>query len=105
MSDEEICKVVNVLIENRGGIAVVESESDFVESMSLEIAGLMSVEPGEIVADLYHSLDLKTKELGCTLKAPFMSMSFLALLVIPSLKLSDKGLFDAKRFVFTSIEV
>lgn len=105
VNDAEICKVVNVLIENQGGVAVVESESDFKQSLSLEIGGLMSVEPSEKVADLYHSLDLKTKEMGCTLKAPFMSMSFLALLVIPSLKLSDKGLFDGNEFVFTIVEL
>ncbi|HUH74039.1 MAG TPA: adenine deaminase [Chitinophagales bacterium] len=105
VNDEEICKVVNVLIENQGGIAVVDSASNYHESLSLEIAGLMSIESGEKVAQLYHALDLKTKDLGCTLKAPFMSMSFLALLVIPSLKLSDKGLFDGNQFVFTSIEV
>lgn len=105
VNDAEICKVVNVLIENQGGVAVVESESDFKQSLSLEIGGLMSVEPSEKVAELYHSLDLKTKEMGCTLKAPFMSMSFLALLVIPSLKLSDKGLFDGNEFVFTSVEL
>jgi adenine deaminase len=105
VNDAEICKVVNVLIENQGGVAVVESESDFKQSLSLEIGGLMSVEPSEKVADLYHSLDLKTKEMGCTLKAPFMSMSFLALLVIPSLKLSDKGLFDGNEFVFTSVVI
>lgn len=105
VNDAEICKGVNVLIENQGGIAVVDSESHFVESLSLEIAGLMSIEPGEKVADLYHSLDLKTKEMGSKLKAPFMSMSFLALLVIPSLKLSDKGLFDGNEFVFTSVEL
>ena len=104
VNDEEICKVVNVLIENQGGVAVVESKSDFVASLSLEIGGLMSVEPGEKVADLYHSLDLKTKEMGSTLKAPFMSMSFLALLVIPSLKLSDKGLFDGDKFKFIGVE-
>lgn len=105
VNDEEICKVVNLLIEIQGGVAVVESESNFSESLPLEIAGLMSIKPGEKVAELYKSLDLKTKELGCTLKAPFMSMSFLALLVIPSLKLSDKGLFDVNEFVFTNIEI
>jgi adenine deaminase len=77
-----------------------------VESLPLPIAGLMSDLPAADVARRYATLDARAKELGCALAAPFMTLSFMALLVIPELKLSDKGLFDgvAWRFVDVSEE-
>ena len=66
--------------------------------MSLPVAGLMSIEDGYKVAELYTEIDSAVKELGSRLSAPFMTLSFMALLVIPHLKLSDKGLFDGDTF-------
>ena len=73
--------------------------------MPLPIAGLMTSGDGYEVAAAYASLDAKAKELGTTLHAPFMTLSFMALLVIPSLKLSDKGLFNGQKFEFTQVEL
>ncbi len=97
-NDDEICKAVNALIEAKGGIAI--SSDGSVDILKLPIAGLMSPEDGYTVAKDYTRLDLKAKELGSTLQSPFMTLSFMALLVIPSLKLSDKGLFDGTSFKF-----
>ncbi len=65
----------------------------------------MSTESCQIVGNAYAALDRKTKKMGCGLRAPFMTLSFLALLVIPSLKLSDKGLFDVDKFEFVDLFV
>ncbi|MCK4390713.1 MAG: hypothetical protein KAV83_10830, partial [Desulfobacterales bacterium] len=73
------------------------------ETLALPIAGLMSNEDGFKVAQAYSNLDRRAKELGSKLKAPFMTLSFMALLVIPKLKLSDKGLFDGEKFEFVSL--
>jgi len=102
-SDEMICKAVNLLIENKGGICVVNESSEKV--VALPVAGIMSDQPAEIIGKSYAVLDALAKEMGSTLKAPFMSLSFMALLVIPYLKLSDKGLFDGNTFKFTPLEV
>lgn len=102
-SDEMICKAVNLLIENKGGICVVSEELN--EVVPLPVAGIMSDQPAEIIGKSYARLDKLAKELGSKLGAPFMTLSFMGLLVIPSLKLSDKGLFDGSKFQFTSLEV
>lgn len=78
---------------------------DDVAAMPLPVAGLMSLDRGYEVAAAYTRLNEIVKELGSPLHAPFMTLSFMALLVIPSLKLSDKGLFDGSRFLFTGVEV
>lgn len=104
VDDESMCNAVNKLIACKGGIAVAEAR-EYTEYMSLPVAGLMSVEDGHIVAAQYTNIDKKAKELGTPLKAPFMTLSFMALLVIPSLKLSDKGLFDGSTFNFTPLIV
>jgi adenine deaminase len=101
VSDEEICKAVNLLIENKGGLSVVNGKDKNV--LALPIAGLMSDKSGEEIGELYSSLDKKVKQLGSKLRSPYMTLSFMALLVIPDLKLSDKGLFDGKNFQFTSL--
>lgn len=103
VDDESICNAVNALIDSQGGISVVSG--DTVDVMPLPVAGLMSVKDGAEVAREYSVLDKKAKALGSPLRAPFMTLSFMALLVIPSLKLSDKGLFDGGKFEFTGIEV
>ncbi len=99
VDDESICKAVNLVIEAQGGISAVSSTETAV--LALPVAGLMSNEDGYQVAEEYTAIDKMTKEvLGSTLAAPFMTLSFMALLVIPHLKLSDRGLFDGDKFEF-----
>ncbi|MCD4680795.1 MAG: adenine deaminase [Bacteroidales bacterium] len=100
-SDEEIVKAVNLLIETKGGVSVVNGEYNSV--LPLAVAGLMSADNGFEVAGKYDMLDKKIKEMGSKLSAPYMTLSFMALLVIPALKLSDKGLFDGNKFEFTAV--
>ncbi|NDC40575.1 MAG: adenine deaminase [Chitinophagia bacterium] len=102
--DESIATAINGIIDAHGGISVALS-SDDVLIMPLSVGGLMSLEPVEQVADIYTRLDKAAKSLGTPLRAPFMTLSFMALLVIPALKLSDKGLFDGTTFGFTSLQV
>ncbi|HEU4860149.1 MAG TPA: adenine deaminase [Chitinophagaceae bacterium] len=97
VDDESICKAVNLIIEKQGGISAVDNVKEIV--LALPVAGLMSNEDGYKVAASYTAIDKMVKEeLGSTLSAPFMTLSFMALLVIPHLKLSDKGLFDGDKF-------
>ena len=103
VTDEDLCKAVNMLVEYKGGICALSSVKQMI--LPLPIAGIMSDQEGRIVADKYAQIDTFSKDLGSTLEAPFMTLSFMALLVIPSLKLSDKGLFDVQNFSFTSLEV
>ena len=102
-SDEFICKAVNLLIQHKGGICAINETTEKV--VTLPIAGIMSDQPAEIIGKSYAELDAMAKKMGSTLRAPFMSLSFMALLVIPSLKLSDQGLFDGTTFKFTSLEI
>ena len=100
--DESLCRAVNLIIENQGGISAVSPEEEKV--LPLPIAGIMTNVDGYETAKAYSEIDSFVKnELGCTLTAPFMTLSFMALLVIPQLKLSDKGLFDGKEFKFTQV--
>jgi adenine deaminase len=103
VDDESICTVVNAIIAEKGGLGA--TSGTHTEVLGLPVAGLMSTESCEIVAAKYERLVGMAKDLGSTLGSPFMSLSFMALLVIPNLKLSDKGLFDGDKFVFTPIEV
>jgi adenine deaminase len=100
-SDAELTRAVNLLIAHRGGIAVAGPQGQN-EILPLPLAGLMSDGYAEDVAAGYERLSLAAKQLGSPLQAPFMTLSFLALLVIPALKLSDLGLFDGARFQFVS---
>lgn len=100
VDDESICEAVNLLVGNKGGIAVYNGTDSKV--LALPVAGLMSAEDGYRTAASYSELDAAAKALGSRLDAPFMTLSFMALLVIPHLKLSDKGLFDGDTFAFTS---
>jgi len=102
-SDEEICKAVNLIIENTGGICAVNGASQ--QSLALPVAGIMSDKNGWETGKAYQEIDAMAKQLGSTLKAPFMTLSFMALLVIPDLKLSDKGLFSGNSFSFVDLEV
>ena len=102
-SDEEICKAVNLLIENKGGVCAVNGNEQKV--LPLPVAGIMSDKDGWTAGKLYQEIDQMAKALGSPLKAPFMTLSFMALLVIPDLKLSDKGLFSGNTFSFVDLEV
>ncbi|MDG1433392.1 MAG: adenine deaminase [Saprospiraceae bacterium] len=100
--DDSLCRAVNLIIENQGGISAVSEEEEKV--LSLPIAGIMTNADGYETAKAYSEIDFFVKNnLGCTLTSPFMTLSFMALLVIPQLKLSDKGLFDAKEFKFIQV--
>lgn len=99
--DKSICEVVNELIRHRGGVAATLDGE--IAVLPLPIAGLMSNEDGYQVAKNYTAIDAMAKSMGSTLEAPFMTLSFMALLVIPRLKLSDRGLFDGQRFEFVSL--
>ena len=101
-TDRELCAAVNAVIAARGGLAV--ADGDRTDILELEVAGLMSGD-GEAVAAGYARLDLLARELGSPLAAPFMTLSFMALLVIPALKLSDRGLFDGRLFKFVPVAV
>lgn len=101
VDDESICKAVNLVIESKGGVSAVSSNKEMI--LELPVAGLMSNDDGYKIAADYTAIDIMTKEdLGSTLGSPFMTLSFMALLVIPHLKLSDKGLFDGDKFEFIS---
>ncbi len=102
-NDEDLCQAINLIIEHFGGISVAHGENK--QALPLPIAGIMTNKPATEVAEAYTLLDQKVKEMGCQLDAPFMTLSFMALLVIPSLKISDKGLFDGEKFRFTNLNI
>lgn len=101
VTDEDIVRVVNRLVENRGGIAVGTTEN--LLDLPLEVSGLMSTLDGEEVAARYQQLNEEARKLGTSLMSPFMTLSFMSLLVIPELKLGDKGLFDVTKFEFVEL--
>lgn len=103
-SEEAVATVVNAVISVRGGIAATDGDGQ-TQLLPLPIAGLMSQQNGRELARDYARLDTWVKSvLGCVLNAPFMTLSFLALPVIPQLKMTDKGLFDVTRFDFVPVE-
>ncbi len=93
---DSLSRAVNLIIAAKGGVSVVNETEEQV--LPLPVAGLMSADDGYKVAEAYSSIDTAAKKLGSTLAAPFMTLSFMGLLVIPHLKLSDMGLFDGDRF-------
>ncbi|GAA4451936.1 adenine deaminase [Nibrella saemangeumensis] len=105
--DDSICRAVNLVIENQGGLSAVNGNptaSSYI--LPLPVAGLMTDADGYLIAQQYAAIDQYVKkELGSLLKAPFMTLSFMVLLVIPALKLSDRGLFDGSHFQFTNLSV
>lgn len=103
VDDEAICKAVNLVIEHKGGICAISNSEEKI--VPLPVAGIMSDKDGVAIGKDYAALDAMAKQLGSTLNAPYMTLSFMALLVIPSLKLSDKGLFNGSTFTFTPVEV
>lgn len=104
-NDEDIQKACNLVIKEKGGIAIANKTKKLKMVLPLPIAGLISDQDYETVARRYAEMDRMTKEMGSTLSAPFMTLSFMALLVIPELKLSDKGLFDGIKFELIDMKV
>lgn len=100
-SDAELIEAINLIIRERGGVSYVADDEHIV--IPLPVAGIMSNSDGFELAKLYSHIESKAKSLGGILSAPYMTLSFMALLVIPDLKLSDKGLFDGKNFKFTNL--
>jgi len=100
-TDAEITMAINKIIDSKGGI--LASEGDRTSLLSLPVGGLMSEREGALIAKKYEEVDAMAKELGSTLRAPFMTVAFMSLLVIPELKLGDVGLFDGKLFAFTDL--
>ena len=94
--DESIRDAVNMVIEHKGGVSFVSDDTEMI--VPLPVAGLMSNQDGYKVAEQYSLIDKAAKYAGCSLSSPFMTLSFMALLVIPHLKLSDLGLFDGDKF-------
>ena len=103
VSDIDICDAVNAVIREKGGLAVAVNGN--VEVLPLPIAGIMTNEDGYAVAQKYIKIDSLAKQLGTKLQAPFITLSFMALPVIPKLKLSDLGLFDGSKFEFVKLAV
>lgn len=103
VDDESIAAVVNAVVEHTGGIAILVDGK--VEVLPLPVAGIMSNEDGWVVAKKYSDLNTLPKKIGCHLHSPYMTLSFMALLVIPALKLGDKGLFDGSKFEFVDLFV
>lgn len=100
-NSEDMANAVNCLIDNEGGFAIVDG--DFEDSLALPIAGLMTNEDSHEVAEKLEKLQKTAADFGCKLDSPFMTMSFMALLVIPAIKISDKGLFDCINFEFIDV--
>lgn len=102
-NDQDIVNAINKVIDNTGGIVAISGKQ--YKDLKLDVAGLMSTGEAEDVAKQYHEVHNMAKEFGSKLTAPFMTMAFMALLVIPELKIGDKGLFDVSKFDFTSLFV
>ena len=101
VSDKDIVSALNEIIIHKGGMAYATGGDK--DCLPLEVAGLMTGKSGRIVAEKYQSLNKKAQEMGSPLEAPFMTLSFMSLLVIPKLKIGDKGLFDVTSFSFTNL--
>jgi adenine deaminase len=101
VADEDICRAVNLIIESKGGISAVSEEKEMI--LPLPIAGIISDKGYLYVAEKYTDISNMARSLGSKLRAPFMTLSFMALLVIPKIKLSDRGLFDGEKFEFIDV--
>jgi adenine deaminase len=100
-NDRDIGVAVNEIVRMKGGLAV--ADGNYLDSLPLPVAGIMSDQPVSKVAAAYEQLSEKVKSSGCRMSAPFMTLSFMALLVIPELKLSDQGLFNSREFKFVPL--
>jgi len=103
-NDADIAAAVNRIIEKKGGLAVA-NDGDIIGEIALPVAGLMSANVVEYVSGELSNLSDAVKLIGCRLRAPFMTLSFMALPVIPELKITDMGLFDVTRFEFLNVVV
>ena len=101
--DEEISNAINLIVQARGGLSCCSKETQLV--VPLPVAGIMSDVPCGTIAAEYKKISDKVRDMGSQLKAPFMTLSFMSLLVIPHLKLGDRGLFDVDRFEFVDLFV
>jgi adenine deaminase len=102
-NDKDIVNSINEIVRLKGGLAV--SNGGTIGSLQLNIGGIMTTRSCNEIAEDYNNLNQLVNSLGCTMKAPFMTLSFMALLVIPDLKIGDRGLFDVKRFKPVSLFV
>jgi len=100
-NDKDIIDAVNEIVRLKGGLSV--ANGGYIFSLPLPVAGIMSDKGVEFVASEYQNLSDKVKSMGCKMSAPFMTLSFMSLLVIPELKLSDRGLFDGNNFCFVPL--
>ena len=100
-NDRDIVNSINEIIRMKGGLAV--SDNEIAGSLKLDIGGIMTTRSCEEIAFDYNGLNQLVKSLGCEMEAPFMTLSFMALLVIPELKIGDQGLFDVKKFKQVSL--
>jgi adenine deaminase len=100
-NDTDLLRAIELIQLNKGALVAVNESDELV--LPLDVAGIMSSLNGEEVGHLYENLNKKAAEYGAVLKAPFMTLAFMSLLVIPSLKLGDKGLFDGDKFEFTDL--
>ena len=102
---DSLARAINAVIATQGGLAVTDSKGQ-TDCLALPIAGLMSDGDGDLIARKFKALTTKTRDqLGSPMRSPLMALSFMALLVIPALKLSDKGLFDGTAFRFCDVIV
>lgn len=101
VNDNDIIPAINEIIRGKGGLALATNGR--VDYLPLPVAGIMSDKPVREIAEIYQKLTLLAGEKGCRLQAPFMTLSFMALLVIPELKIGDKGLFDGRKFRFVPL--
>jgi len=102
-NDKDIVNSINEIVRLKGGLAVSAGET--VESLQLNIGGIMTTCSCDEIAHDYNKLNQLVNSLGCSMKAPFMTLSFMALLVIPDLKIGDRGLFDVNKFEQVSLFV
>jgi adenine deaminase len=100
-NDNDLIETIKIIQQNKGALVAVNGNDKTV--LPLDIAGIISSQSVKQTALLYKKLNLKAKEFGTNLRAPFMTLAFMSLLVIPELKLGDKGLFDGKNFKFTDL--
>lgn len=105
VDDEDIAAAINLVMREGGGLSAACAAKSVGETLPLPVAGLMATGDCQTVGEAYSRLDALVKSWGSPLRAPYMTLSFMALLVIPALKLSDKGLFDGERFAFTEVFV
>ena len=103
IDDESIITAINKILSHGGGICAIEKDKYYHEILNLPVAGLISISNGKQVSEQYQYFNIKAKKMGCPLKSPYMTLSFMSLLVIPELKIGDKGLFDNEKFQFTEL--